>query len=206
MNDILPSDMVAKEIKSRIYVVDDSREMCRSLDALLTAYGYDVLTFESASAFLSRSQDLDAGVLLVDLRMEDVNGLELIQKLGSRIDKFVPVMISAHGDIETAVQAIKSGAKDFIQKPFQEASLIETIERAADDLREVAREPPTGARDVLTGREREVAERLAKGLLNKQIAYELGISVRTVEMHRANAMQRLGCKSFADFLRLLLVN
>jgi two-component system response regulator FixJ len=186
-----------------VYVVDDSMEMCLSLEALLTACGYDVAFFTSPFDFLKRRGQLAAGVLLVDLRMDELDGIEVIQQLGSDKDRFPAIMITAHGDIEIAVKAIKHGARDFIQKPFREELLLETIDRVAGGLC-ASRSSPQAPKDRLSGRERDVAERLVKGLSNKQIAYDLGISVRTVEMHRVRAMQRLGCKSFAELLRALV--
>lgn len=187
-----------------IYVVDDNEEMCRSLDALLSAFGHQVSTFVSPREFLQASNALKPGVLLVDLRMAELDGIEVIRQLEANRERLPAIMITAHGDVEIAVKAIKLGARDFIQKPFRDEELLDAIERVAEELTSQA-DVGTSPKELLTGRERDVAERLAKGLSNKQIAYDLGISVRTVEMHRARAMQRLGCKSFADLLRALLV-
>lgn len=186
-----------------VYVVDDSTEMCLSLDALLSAYGCDVSTFGSPLEFLGRIDDLERGILLIDLRMDDLDGLEVLRRLDGYRDRFSIIMMTAHGDVEIAVKAIKIGASDFIQKPFRDEALLGMIAQAATEL-SVREDRSSKSTDMLTGRERDVAERLAKGLSNKQISYDLGISVRTVEMHRARAMQRLGCKSFAELLRALL--
>jgi two-component system response regulator FixJ len=195
---------VGREMRFPVYVVDDNREMCLSIEALLSAHGYVVQCYESPLQFLDRVATLPGGVLLVDLRMEELDGIEVIRRLEGRGDRFPAIMITAHGDIEVAVKAIKLGARDFIQKPFRDHVLMGAIDRIAEELA-VQKEEGSKPRNLLTGREREVAERLAKGLSNKQIAYDLGISVRTVEMHRLRAMQRLGCKSLADLLRILLV-
>ena len=186
-----------------VYVVEDNREMCLSIEALISAHGYVVQCYTSPLEFLERAERLRAGVLLVDLRMEELDGIEVIRRLEGRRARFPAIMITGHGDIEVAVKAIKLGARDFIQKPFRDHVLMGTIDRIEEELT-VEHGDGVKPRDLLTGREREVAERLAKGLSNKQIAYDLGISVRTVEMHRLRAMQRLGCKSLADLLRILL--
>lgn len=188
-----------------VYVVDDNVDMCKSLDALLTSAGYRVVTFDDPAIFLTKAPSLTGGALLLDVRMPKLSGLEVLSGLGTDIHRFAVIMITAHGDISLAVEAMKAGAVNFIQKPFRDDLLIETIDREVADLNgsEGPRLNDEPLRQ-LTTRERQVTLGLARGFSNKQIAYELSISVRTVEMHRYRAMQRLGCKSFADLLRIVL--
>lgn len=186
----------------RVYIVDDCEAMCRSLETLLSVHGFEVRSYTSALQFQADADRLPNGLLLVDLRMDEMSGMELIEKLTERHSKFPMVMMTAHGDIDLAVKAMKLGARDFIQKPFRPENLLEIIHRELSTLD--AETPAADSKVQLTGREREVAYRLADGLANKQIAFELGISVRTVEMHRARAMTRLGAKTFAELLRALM--
>jgi two-component system response regulator FixJ len=183
-----------------VYVVDDHEEMCQSLDALLSSYGFDVTCFTNPLEFVKNKDQLRGGVVLLDLRMPEMNGLDVLAAIRSDLSRLPTIVITAHGEIDAAVKAIKLGAKDFIQKPFREKALLEVIQHAIDD---VAAEDEIRHHflDDLTPRERDVVLGLSRGTPNKILAHELGISVRTVEMHRARAMQRLGCKTFADLLR-----
>ena len=188
----------------RVYALDDNEEMCRSLDALLSSEGYDLQYFTCPKAFLAAKDQLEPGVLLLDLRMPDIDGMEILSKIGPDNDRFRTIVFTAHGEIETAVKAIKLGARDFLQKPFHEDKLFEILDRESKEFGSPQPEPPTSSLlDQMSPRERDVVSMLAKGMPNKVIAAELDISVRTVEMHRARAMQRLGCRSFADLLRLV---
>lgn len=184
-----------------IYVVDDHLEICLSLDALLSAHGFDVTCFTNPAEFVATRRSLKSGIVLLDVRMPQMSGLEVLVEIQGDLERLQTILITAHGEIDTAVKAIKLGAQDFIQKPFREKALLEVIQHAIDNLEPRAnkeRQPW----DSLTPRERDVVLGLSRGVPNKIIAYELGISVRTVEMHRARAMQRLGCKTLADLLRL----
>jgi two-component system response regulator FixJ len=131
--------------------------------------------------------------------MPEMNGLEVLAAIRSDLSRLPTVIITAHGEIDAAVKAIKLGAKDFIQKPFREKALLEVIKHAIEDVDEG--EIRHQFLDDLSPREREVVLGLSRGIPNKILAHQLGISVRTVEMHRSRAMQRLGCKTFADLLR-----
>lgn len=189
----------------QIYAVDDNEEMCRSLDALLSAAGYFLRYYTSPVQFLREQAQLAPGVLLVDLRMPEMDGLELLSGITSELDRYRVVMLTGHGEIASAVRSMKMGAADFLQKPFRETELLGIIERELAMLHEAPSEPsePGLLLANLSCRERDVVERLARGLANKAIAKELGISVRTVEMHRSRAMQRLGCRNLAELLRLV---
>lgn len=183
-----------------IYVVDDHPEICGSLDALLSSYGFAVTCFSDPVEFVNIRKSLAPGVLLLDVRMPQMSGLDVLAAIKTDLTRLQTVLITAHGEIDIAVTAIKLGAKDFIQKPFREEILLGVIHAAAEAM---GTEPHVTDRqlELLTPRERDVVLRLSRGVPNKVIAHELGISVRTVEMHRARAMQRLGCRTFADLLR-----
>ena len=193
-------DEPSKTALPPVYVVDDHPDMCRSLDALLSSYGFDVTCFLNPLEFVEIRRELSPGVLLLDLRMPAMNGLEVLAVIQEELRRFQTIVITAHGEIDVAVKAIKLGAKDFIQKPFRESALFEVIQHVVEGLASDSDEEHQLI-DNLSPRERDVVLGLSRGVPNKVIAHQLGISVRTVEMHRARAMQRLGCKTFADLLR-----
>lgn len=185
-----------------VYVVDDHSEMCASIEALLSARGIYVQCFQNPVEFLQALGSLASGIVLLDLRMPGMNGLEVLAAMKGCLREFPVVMITGHGEIEDAVKSIKAGAKDFLQKPFKAEALLSILESEWSALtNRAANESPGTSLDTLSPRERDVVLALAKGKPNKVIAHELGISVRTVEMHRARAMTRLNCRTFADLLR-----
>lgn len=188
----------------RIYVVDDHVEMCASLTALLTSCGFLVTCFTDPMEFLSGRSSLTPGLVLLDLRMPGKTGLEVLEAIANDLSNFPTVVITAHGEIDAAVRAIKLGARDFIQKPFRDSALLEVIEKVTYDFRKELRPKSCKLANVLTPREYDVAQALTNGKTNKAIAQELGISVRTVDMHRARVMQKLDCRSLADLLRQVL--
>jgi len=192
-----------------IYVVDDDAGVRRSLEQLLKAEGFAVMSFDSATAFLEAAPGLAPGCILLDVRMPEMDGLELQERLRD-LDIALPVVITTgHGDVATAVKAMKAGAADFLEKPYSDGDLLGAIETA------LGREgTPNGERDVveatrliasLSPREREVLNALASGRPNKLIAFDLGISVRTVEVHRARMMKRLGVRQFAEAIRIAVL-
>ena len=192
-----------------VHVVDDHEPMRESLGALLRGMGFEVNLFESGEAFSKGLAGLSPGVLLTDLRMPGMSGLDLIASLGSRQGDFPTVIMTAHGDMDSAVSALRLGARDFIQKPFREAELVAILEREAaalldsgssDSVRLAARARLAG----LSRRELEVVRGLVLGRTNKQIAHQLEISVRTVEMHRSRALDRLACRNLAELVSLAL--
>ena len=190
-----------------IYVVDDDEAIRRSLSFLLKTSGYAVRLFEGGTAFLKDAAGLEPGCVLLDVRMPDIDGLEVQRELRARGVMLPVVIMTGHGDIDMAVAAMKAGASDFIEKPFEKAALLGCVEAAR---RVAVAERGAGARaedararlNVLTDREREVLDGLVEGLPNKTIAFDLGISPRTVEIHRANLMQKLEVKSLAEALRI----
>jgi len=190
-----------------IYVVDDDEAIRRSLSFLLKTSGFAVQLFEGGLPFLKEAGHLAPGCVLLDVRMPDMDGLEVQRALRGRGVMLPVIIMTGHGDVDMAVQAMKAGASDFIEQPFEKAALLACI--AAAQRQSVAerglsaRAMEAQARlNVLTDRERDVLNGLVDGLPNKTIAYDLGISPRTVEIHRANLMQKLEVRSLAEALRI----
>lgn len=191
-----------------VFVVDDDASMRRSLDRLLRSLGYGVETFASARAFLDRPPMQGIACLVLDLRMPEVDGLDLQARLAARGDDLPVIFVTGHGDVPSSVRAMKAGAFDFLTKPFDESVLRAAIERALDWHAEVrasrASLDALRARFVtLTPREREVCEQVADGWLNKQVADRLGTSEKTVKVHRARVMEKLGVRSVAELVRIV---
>ncbi len=190
-----------------IYVVDDDEAVRDSLSVLLETNGYTVRTFASASEFLAAAPTLRAGCLIADIRMPQMDGLELQQRLNERALSFPLVVITGHGDVPLAVRAMKAGALDFIEKPFAAETILNGVAAALRDIHE-PKEPDSAAAVAtarlagLTTREREVLDGLLAGLPNKSIAYDLAISPRTVEIHRARVMDKMGARSLSELVRL----
>ncbi|UZK69061.1 response regulator [Sphingomonas sp. S1-29] len=192
------------------YIVDDDQMVRRALGFALKASGFDTLSFASGRDFLDRVDGLTSGCVLLDLRMPGMDGIAVIEALGDRVHRFPVAVISGHGDLEVAVKAMKRGASDFLEKPFTDAALMETLDLLSAAL--AARMSDLAERENalvrvagLTPRERELLQGLAGGLSNKSVAEQLGISVRTVEMHRGNLMKRLGAGSVAEVVRLAIL-
>ena len=195
--------------KGNVYVVDDDEAVRDSLQWLLEGKDYRVRCFDSAETFLSRYDPREVACLIVDIRMPGISGLELQDRLVERKSPLPIVFITGHGDVPMAVTTMKKGAMDFIQKPFKEEELVSLVERMLDQARDSFNESQTAAnRDALmaklTTREAQVLERIVAGRLNKQIADDLGISIKTVEAHRANIMEKLNANTVADLLKIAL--
>ena len=195
--------------KGTVYVVDDDEAVRDSLQWLLEGKDYRVRCFDSAENFLARYDPREIACLIVDIRMGGMSGLELQDRLIEHKSPLPIVFITGHGDVPMAVNTMKKGALDFIQKPFNEAELLPLVERMLDHAREALAESQHAAnRDALlsklTGREAQVLERIVAGRLNKQIADDLGISIKTVEAHRANIMEKMGANTVADLLKIAL--
>jgi len=195
--------------KGNVYVVDDDEAVRDSLQWLLEGKDYRVRCFDSAETFLSRYDPREVACLLVDIRMPGISGLELQDRLVERKSPLPIVFITGHGDVPMAVNTMKKGAMDFIQKPFKEDELVSLVERMLDQARESFSDSLTAAnRDALmaklTTREAQVLERIVAGRLNKQMADDLGISIKTVEAHRANIMEKLNANTVADLLKTAL--
>jgi two-component system response regulator FixJ len=191
-----------------VYVVDDEEEVRNSLRALIgTRANWMVTGYPSGDAFLDGVNDRDDGVVLLDIRMPGTSGLDVLRRLQPLASRFPVVMVTGSGDVRSAVDAMKLGAVDFVEKPYQPEQLFDAIElgfAALDEAR--AREQIRGDARTLIGRlsprERSVLDLLIDGAPNKVIADRLGLSVRTVEVHRANLMDKLEAKSLSTVLRL----
>jgi FixJ family two-component response regulator len=195
--------------KGTVYVVDDDEAVRDSLQWLLEGKGYRVRCFDSAESFLSRYDAREVACLIVDIRMAGMTGLELQSRLIEAKSPLPIVFITGHGDVPMAVDTMKKGAMDFIQKPFKEELLVGLVERMLDHAKDTFADYQLSvSRDALlsklTLRESQVLERIVAGRLNKQIADDLGISIKTVEAHRANIMEKLGANTVADLLKIAL--
>ena len=190
-----------------VHIVDDEAPVRKSLAFMLTSSGYAVRVFESAADFLAVAAEITNGCLITDLRMPGMNGVELLRALRAADAMLPAIVVTGHGDVPMAVEAMKAGALDFIEKPFEEEVLLRALERAAEqtDARNVPDHNASVVRELfakLTERERQVLSGVVAGLPNKTIAYDLGISVRTVEVHRARMLRRLNVRTLAEAVRL----
>jgi two-component system, LuxR family, response regulator FixJ len=192
-----------------VHIVDDEEAVRNSLAFLLTTSGFAVRTHQSASAFLEVAGDIRNGCLITDLRMPDINGVELLGRLRDRGAMLPAIVITGHGDVQMAVDAMKHGALDFIEKPFSDEVLIASIQRAvelaASKVQNEAALEATHARLAsLSERESQVLKGVVAGHANKTIAFDLGISPRTVEVYRAALMAKMQAKSLADLVRMVI--
>lgn len=190
-----------------VHVVDDDDSVRRSVGFMLKTSGYQVRPYASGAELLKEAKTLDTGCVLLDIRMPGMDGLEVQQALQEKGVALPVIIMTGHGDIPLSVRAMKAGAIDFIEKPFEKNLLLSAVEQGfaalkrSDSGREKAKDAAVRLQ-VLTPREREVLNGLAQGLPNKTIAYDLRISPRTVEIHRANLMTKLGVRSLSEVLRL----
>ena len=196
--------------ESIVHVIDDDQAMRDSLDFLFDAAGFPVRTYDSASAFLAGAVDGYAGCVVTDIRMPEMSGLELLRALRARGSELPVIVITGHGDVPLAIEAMKAGAKDFLEKPFEDERLLGAVRAAIDEAgaRRPEREEQAAVRiriARLSHRERQVLRRLVEGQLNKTIAWELGISARTVEVYRAKLMAKMEAPAFADLVRMALL-
>jgi two-component system response regulator FixJ len=190
-----------------VYIVDDDRDVRSSISFMLGISGMRTRPFASGLDFIDSLDHLEPGCILLDVRMPEIDGVEVLEELGKREINWPVIIMTGHGEVSLAVQTMKLGAIDFLEKPFEEDLLQACLSRASVALAKETgeagiRREAKGRIERLTERERDVLQGLIGGLSNKLIAHRLGISLRTAEMHRANMMQRLGVKSLADALRL----
>jgi len=190
----------------QIYIVDDDEALRDSLVWMLESSGYAVAAFDSAEAFLAAYRESMSGCLVLDVRMPGMSGLELFEELGRKRFSLPVIFITGHGDVPMAVSALKKGAVDFIEKPFGDQDMLRLIEQCLEQERNSRSkrklEADTVRRlDHLTQREREVLDLIIAGKLNKQIADVLGISIKTVEVHRARVMEKMGAHSLAELVQ-----
>ena len=194
-------------LKRTIHLVDDEEAIRRSAGFMLRTSGFAVEAYPSGVDFLKVVRSAEPGCILLDVRMPEMDGLEVQAALNERGITMPVIVLTGHGDVSIAVRAMKAGASDFIEKPFEKASLLKSIDNAFARLDDAnahsARAADASVRiAALTGREQDVLQGLAQGYPNKTIAYDLGISPRTVEVHRANLMSKLGVHSLSDALRI----
>ncbi|MEO6013687.1 MAG: response regulator FixJ [Devosia sp.] len=192
-----------------VHVVDDEQAVRNSLAFLLGAAGFAVRTHPSATAFLEVASGIRNGCLVTDLRMPDIDGVELLRRLSAQGAMLPAIVVTGHGDVQMAVEAMKNGALDFIEKPFSDEVLIESIQRAVDrasfSLDAEAAEARVRERlATLSEREMQVLRGVVQGQPNKAIAFELGISPRTVEVYRAGLMNKMQAKSLAELVRMVM--
>lgn len=194
-----------------VHIVDDEEPVRKSLAFLLATAGFTVRLHESATSFLAAAASIRDACLVTDLRMPDMSGVDLLRQLQARRVRLPAIVITGHGDVPMAVEAMKAGALDFIEKPFDDDVLIEAIKRAAATLESgPAIHEDVGAIHgrlaLLTDRERQVLSGVVAGLPNKSIAYDLEISPRTVEVHRASVMSKMQAKSLPELVRMVLAS
>ena len=192
-----------------VHIVDDEEPVRKSLAFMLTMNGYAVKVHQSAVSFLSFAPSIHNGILITDLRMPEMTGVDLIRRLAQQKFRIPSIVITGHGDVPMAVDAMKAGAVDFIEKPFGDSVIMEAIERASGHLsvREADADEITDVQtrlQTLSERERQVLSAVVAGLPNKSIAYDLDISPRTVEVHRANVMAKMQAKSLPHLVRMAL--
>jgi RNA polymerase sigma factor (sigma-70 family) len=202
--------MNAPQTASTVYIVDDDEAVRDSLRWLLEANNYRVRAFPSGESFLAEYDEKRPGVLIVDVRMPGMSGLELQEQLLARKSTMPIVFITGHGDVPMAVSTIKKGAIDFLEKPFDETDLREIVGRMFEQANErLSQAQAQREHDAmlarLTAREQQVLERIVAGRLNKQIADDLGISIKTVEAHRATIMEKLQVTTVADLMKVALI-
>jgi len=194
-----------------VHVIDDDEAVRQSLEFLLRASGVAAKTYESASAFLNALPTVEAGCIITDVRMPGISGMELLKRLGEMQVKLPVIVITGHGDVPLAVEAMKIGAVDFLEKPFEDEHLLGSVRSALDRLqqnaaRDAKRAEVEARLAALTNREREVLDGLVAGKPNKVIAFDLAISPRTVEIYRANVMTKMGAASLSELVRMALVS
>jgi two-component system, LuxR family, response regulator FixJ len=195
--------------KGKVFVIDDDEAMRDSLQFLLGSADFDVMLFESAQAFLDKLGSLDFGCVVSDVRMPGIDGIELLGRLKSLQCRFPVIIMTGHGDVPLAVEAMKLGAVDFLEKPFDDDLLITMVDtglkRAEPEVKQEAVTREIAERvATLSPRERQVMDGLVAGLSNKAIAREYDISPRTIEVYRANVMTKMQAGSLSELVRLAM--
>lgn len=193
-----------------VYVIDDDEAARHSLEFLLDCAGIRVRSFASADAFLSASPPLAGACIVTDVRMPGMSGIALVEEMKRRGVTTPVIVITGHADVPLAIQAMHAGVADFIEKPFDEEVMLDAIRKALAaqagvDQSNVERQAISDRIATLSGREGEVMEGLVRGDANKAIAFDLGISSRTVEVYRANVMVKMGAKTLSDLVRMVTI-
>jgi two-component system response regulator FixJ len=194
---------------AKVYVIDDDPSMRDSLDFLLGSAGFNVRLFDSAQGFLNELANLEAGCVVTDVRMPGIDGMELLRRLNSGPRKLPVIVMTGHGDVPLAVEAMKLGALDFLEKPFEDDRLIGMIETALAESQSGSKSEALSADMAarvasLTRRERQVMHGLVTGQSNKTIAREYDISPRTVEVYRANVMTKMQAGNLSELVRFAI--
>ncbi len=196
-------------VTNEIFIVDDDASVSAALSVVLSGEGYQVASFVEGEAFLAAARSRTPGCVLLDVHLPGSSGLDVLKQLDAQSYPAPVLVISGRGDIPTAVEAIRNGALDFIEKPFDAVAVVARVRSAIDAWHNgngkdsiLARDFP--GHDRLTARERDVLERIAQGASNKEAGRELGISPRTIEVHRARIMEKLAAKNAADLMRIVL--
>ncbi|MEJ2377254.1 MAG: response regulator FixJ [Pseudolabrys sp.] len=193
-----------------IYVIDDDEAVRQSLEFLLKTAGISVRSFDNAKSFLEMLPEVRSGCIITDVRMPDITGIDLLRRVKEQGVDVPVIVITGHGDIGLAVEAMKIGAVDFLEKPFDDDTLLDAVRASLTRNADTAQRNAelTEIRDrlaVLSNRERQVLEGLVAGKANKVIAFDLGISPRTVEIYRANLMTKMAANSLSDLVRMAMV-
>lgn len=194
-----------------VYVIDDDEAIRRSLTFLLRTAGILVRTYDGGEEFLRDAPQLAPGCVITDVRMPGMDGLELLRRLKAADLPLTPIVMTGHGDIPLAVEAMRAGAVDFIEKPVRDDALLAAVERALQAASVTPAEVDTGDEEMralfatLSPREREVVVAVVQGKTNKMIAREFNISPRTIEVHRANVMMKTGARTLSDLVRMALL-
>jgi len=193
-------------VERTVYVLDDDEAVLRSLERLLSSANFKAVTFERPEQFLTAAKTFKTGCVLLDVRLPGMSGLDVQAQLNRMRSDLSVIIVTAQGDTQTAVRAMKAGASDFLEKPYSDSALLASIEAALEKDQRPARDRDLADAvrriGILSPREREVLDGLMAGRPNKLIAHQLGISVRTVEVHRARMMERLGTHQLAEAIRL----
>ena len=201
--------MTGTQTTSAIGIVDDDEAVRDSLASLLAVAGHSTYAFATASEFLNGCEGLELGCVLLDVRLPDADGIDLLERLVDQNFQVPIIIITGHGDVPMAVKAMKIGARDFVQKPFDADALLQTIERALESRERSEQshalvDHAMSAFKTLTRREHDVMRHVITGQPNKITAYELGLSPRTVEVHRARVMKKTGAKSLTHLVRMAI--
>jgi two-component system response regulator FixJ len=188
-----------------IYIIDDEVNVCNALSWLFKSVQFNVETYENAQLFLAKYANDKQGCIIMDVRLPGMSGLELLEQLKAQKSHIPVIIITGYGDIQMAVRAMKAGAVDFILKPFNDQCLLETVQKCINKISNInSLEIIQERMKTLSDREQQIVALILDGKLNKQIAYDLSISISTVEAHRANIMHKMQAKNVAQLIKMFL--